>query len=83
MSDNEPNEAVTHISSLVLEHLRAIRATQADHGEALKMIRLELASMGQQLGALTTSVYSGKSEIEGMKQRIDRLERRLELRDAA
>ena len=83
MSEHEPNETVANINSLVLEQLRAIRATQADHTEALNTIRLEMASMGQQLGALTTSVYSGKSEMEGMKQRIERIERRLELREAA
>jgi len=46
-------------------------------------IRLEMTSMGQQLGALTTWVYAGKAEMEGMKQRIERIEHRLELREAA
>lgn len=83
MSETEPNEAVASINSLVLEHLRAIRATQSEHSEALNAIRVELAALGQQLGGLTASVYSGKSEIEDVKRRVERLEHRLELRDSA
>lgn len=69
------------IESLVLEHLRAIRATQADHGDELAAIRLELSAMGQQLAGLTTAVYSGKSELDSLKRRVERIERRLELSD--
>ncbi len=76
---SEPNEAIANISSLVLEQLHAIRATQAKHSEALASIRLELAAMGQQLGGLTTCVYSGKSEMDSLKRRIERIERRLEI----
>ena len=70
---------LSNVESLVLEHLRAIRAKQDDHSDALDAIRLELSSIGQQLGALTTSVYSGKSEIDGLRKRIERIEKRLEL----
>lgn len=38
------------IASVTLEHLRAIRATQADHGDELAAIRLELSAMGNSLG---------------------------------
>jgi archaellum component FlaC len=69
------------IENLVLEHLRAIRATLADHGDRLTQIELQLSAMGQQLGALTTAVYGGKSEIDGLKRRVERIERRLELRE--
>ncbi|MBV5272811.1 MAG: hypothetical protein JZU52_03940 [Lamprocystis purpurea] len=69
------------IESLVLEHLRAIRATQTDHGERLTSIALNLAMLGQQVGALTTAVYSGKSDLEGLRRRVERIERRLELTD--
>ena len=44
--------------NLVLEHLRAIRATLSDHGDRLGRVELHLSAMGQQLGALTTAVYS-------------------------
>lgn len=67
------------IESLVLEHLRAIRAKQSEHDERLTQIELQLSAMGQQLGALTTAVYGGKSELDSVKRRVERLERRLEL----
>jgi archaellum component FlaC len=69
------------IESLVLEHLRAIRATLADHGDRLSQIELQLSAMGQQLAGLTTAVYGGKSELDGIKRRVERIERRLELED--
>lgn len=71
------------IDNLVLEHLRAIRATQTDHGEQLASLRVEVSAIGQQLGALTTAVYSGKSDMDTVKRRLDRIERRLELNDPA
>lgn len=67
------------IESLVLEHLRAIRATQTDHGERLASIELNLAMLGQQVGGLTTAVYSGKSDLDALRCRVERIERRLEL----
>lgn len=70
MSDQQ--ESIISINSLVLEHLRAIRAKQEEHSDGLDAIRLELSSIGQQLVALTTSVYSGKSEIDGLRKRIER-----------
>ncbi len=71
------------LESLVLEHLRAIRSTQAQHGEELATIRVEMAAMGQQLAGLTAAVYSGKSELDSLKRRVERIERRLELNDSA
>ncbi len=67
------------IDSLILEHLRAIRSTQTEHGERLANLELAVSAMGQQLGALTTAVYSGKSELDGLRRRIECIERRLEL----
>jgi polyhydroxyalkanoate synthesis regulator phasin len=67
------------LASVTLEHLRAIRAKQDEQGDELAAIRLELSAMGQQIGALTTAVYSGKSELDSLKRRVERIERRLEL----
>ena len=67
------------LASLTLEHLRAIRAKQDEQGAELAAIRLELSAMGQQLAGLTTAVYSGKSELDSLKRRVERIERRLEL----
>lgn len=69
------------LASVTLEHLRAIRATQAQHGEELASIRVEISAMGQQLAGLTTAVYSGKSDMDNLKRRVERIERRLELSD--
>ncbi len=67
------------LASVTLEHLRAIRAKQDEQGDELAAIRLELSAMGQQIGALTTAVYSGKSELDSLKRRVERIEHRLEL----
>ncbi len=69
--------------NLVLEHLRAIRATLGEHSNELAGIRLEISAMGQQLAGLTAAVYSGKSELDSLKRRVERIERRLELTDPA
>lgn len=71
------------LASVTLEHLRAIRATQARHGEELTAIRVEISAMGQQLAGLTTAVYSGKSDLDSLKRRVERIERRLDLADPA
>jgi len=70
------------IDNLVLEHLRAIRAKQDEHSDRLSNIEVQLSAMGQQLAGLTTAVYSGKSELDSLKRRVERIERRLDLRDA-
>ncbi|WP_058557748.1 hypothetical protein [Thiohalocapsa sp. ML1] len=69
------------VDSLVLEHLRAIRADIAELKNQATSTNLQLASMGQQLGALTTAVYGGRSDVEELRRRIERVERRLELVD--
>jgi len=71
------------LASLTLEHLRAIRAKQDEQGNELAVIRLELSAIGQQLAGLTTAVYSGKSELDDLRRRVERIERRLELNDPA
>ncbi|MBK5964013.1 hypothetical protein CCR95_07905 [Thiocystis minor] len=71
-----------NVENLVLEQLRAIRTTQIEHGNRLVQIELQLSAMGQQLGGLTTAVYSGKSDLDELRNRVDRIERRLELQSA-
>jgi tetrahydromethanopterin S-methyltransferase subunit G len=67
--------------NLVLEHLRAIRSTLEEHGRRLAGIQVELASLGQQVGGVTTAVYSSKDDIEDLRRRVERLERRAGLVD--
>lgn len=68
--------------NLILEHLRAIRSDIADLKRDVVTMNINLASMGQQLGALTTAVYSGKGEMEDIKRRVERIETRLDLTEA-
>jgi hypothetical protein len=37
---------------------------------------LQIAALGQQVAGLTTAVYGGKSDLEDMKRRVERLELR-------
>jgi predicted nuclease with TOPRIM domain len=69
------------IENLVLEHLRAIRTDLTDIKERLGRVELGISTLGQQLGALTTAVYSGRSEFDDFRRRIERIERRLEFSD--
>jgi hypothetical protein len=71
----------TDIENLALEHLRAIRTDVADIKERLGRVELGISTLGQQVGALTTAVYSGRSEFDDFRRRIERIERRLELSD--
>ena len=69
------------IENLVLEQRRAIRTELADLKREVAGNSVHLATLGQQIGALTTAFY-GKSEIEELKRRMDRVKRRLDLSDA-
>jgi septal ring factor EnvC (AmiA/AmiB activator) len=69
------------VDNLVLEQLRVIRPDIAELKRHAASTNVQLASMGQQIGALTTAVYGGRSDIEELRRRLDRVERRLELAD--
>ena len=72
-----------NVENLVLELLRAIRADVADIKDRLTGVEIQVSALGQQLAGLTTAVYSGKSEMDTLKRRIEHVERRLDLRDVA
>ena len=61
--------------NLVLEHLRAIRATQDRHGEALLEIKERLGFIEQQYASISRRV-------DRIDERLDRVEKRLGLIDA-
>lgn len=69
------------IENLVLEHLRAIRADMADVKLRVTQIDVQLSAMGQQMAGLTGAVYSGKTDIDELRRRIERIEKRMELND--
>jgi hypothetical protein len=75
MTDNTEN--------LILEHLRAIRSTLSDYGERLNRIELRLATIEQTLGSLYALSGSDRETLTALTSRVERIERRLELRDEA
>lgn len=69
------------MSEIILEHLRAIRATQDEHGNRLSRIELRLSAIEQTLGNLYALSGSDRETITSLIRRIERIERRLELSD--
>lgn len=78
MSDN--------IENLILEHLKAIRAEVASVKTDTREIRSRISSMESSLARVTRDESANYSEIidnrhtmDKLKERIERIERRLEL----
>jgi hypothetical protein len=67
-----------NVENLVLEHLRAIRTAQAEHGERLTRIEIRLGVIETRLSAVEARLAD--LEVSNQK-RLDRIERRLELLD--
>ncbi len=67
--------------NLVLEQLRLIRKEIAELKDGQAATRLEISALGQQVAGLTTAVYAGHDRFAILEQRIERIERRLELTD--
>lgn len=72
---------MTDVENLVLEHLRAMRATLSDHGDRLGRIELRLAAIEQTLGSLYAPSGSDRETLNSLTRRVERIERRLELSD--
>ncbi len=72
-----------NVENLVLELLRAIRADIADLKREVTNNTVQIAALGQQMAGLSVAVYGGKNDLEEVKRRVERLEQRLELHDAA
>ena len=58
------------IESLVLEHLRAIRADIADLKREVIGNSVQLSAMGQQPAGLSAAPYAGKSDVDAIKRRL-------------
>ncbi|MBB4123448.1 hypothetical protein [Martelella radicis] len=67
--------------NLVLEHLRAIRATQDRHTEELLEIKGRLGIIESQIGILTAQYASLSNRLDRVDERISRIEKRLDLVD--
>jgi len=79
---------MSNIESLVLEHLRAIRSKQTDHDERfdrlesqLSSLELTVAGMRRDLAHMYGDTVEQYVRNDHLNARIERLERRLELRD--
>jgi hypothetical protein len=71
------------IENLILEHLRVIRASLADHGDRLGRIELRLSAVEQTLRSLYSLAGSDRETLSSVIRRVERIERRLDLVDAA
>jgi predicted nucleic acid-binding Zn-ribbon protein len=68
-------------TNLVLERLRAIKATLDQHTKRFDDIELRLAAIESHMAGFQLSEVRHNSELDRVKQRRDRIERRLELAD--
>ncbi len=68
-------------NNLVLEHLRHIRARVDGLTDDMRQVILRLGSVERHLGGVHISDVSQNAEIDRIKERLDRVERRLELTD--
>ena len=68
-------------NNLVLEHLRHIRARVDGLTDDMRQVILRLGSVERHLGGVHISDVNQNAEIDRIKERLDRVERRLELTD--
>ncbi|MGB4947111.1 MAG: hypothetical protein WBQ05_07945 [Candidatus Competibacter denitrificans] len=67
--------------SLMLEILKRLQADMADVKQRLTGVEIQLSAMGQQLGGLTSAIYGNTSDLNDLRRRVERIERRLEISD--
>jgi predicted nucleic acid-binding Zn-ribbon protein len=65
--------------NLVLEHSRAIRGDVAAQKEGQERIELRLAAIEGHIASFEISEVRQNGELDKLRQRIDRIEKRLEL----
>jgi tetrahydromethanopterin S-methyltransferase subunit G len=68
-------------TNLVLEQLRDIRSRIDNLQSDMRQVILRLGSIERHVAGLNISDVNQNSEIDRIKQRLDRVERRLELTD--
>jgi hypothetical protein len=69
------------VENLILEHLRAVRGDIADVKRRVAHIETELVQQGRLLALLVDGQSHTRGRIAELETRIERIERRLELRD--
>jgi len=67
------------IENLLLEHMRAIRADMSSMKEEMSGMRTEMIVIRQHLAGVMSAQLLHDTELAGLKVRVDRIEKRLEL----
>jgi hypothetical protein len=67
--------------NLVLEQLRAIRGELGKMADAMQTMRVEMTAMRQYMAGMMTIQEHDHADIAGIKSRLERIEKRLELAD--
>lgn len=67
------------VENLILEHLRAMRADMGSLKDEMGGVRAEMLVMRQHMAGLLGSQVLHDGELAGIKIRLDRLEKRMEL----
>lgn len=73
------NRAVTETENLVLQHLRAIRGDIAGIKDELHFLNQRMGALEQHFATLMTMLPVYNDEMEKLRHRIERIERRLEI----
>lgn len=68
-------------ANLILEHLRAIRDWQTDHTRRFENLESVIISHGKLLSILVDGKTDHDARFSELEQRLDRIERRLDLVD--
>ena len=68
--------------NLVLAQLRAIRATLVNHDREFGELRARMSSVERQLARIHEDIAIVHSRLDGLTERMDRIERRLGIAEA-
>ena len=72
-----------NIENLILEHLRALRADVSTIKTDVRDLKLRMSSMENYMASFHLEIARHASKFDDVDARMDRIERRLELRDNA
>ncbi|HAO33675.1 MAG TPA: hypothetical protein PLP22_02660 [Candidatus Competibacter sp.] len=72
---------MTDIENLTLKHLQAIRALLGEQGERLDRIEMRMGSLEQYQALFHADLVTTNVRLDQIAQRVERIERRLELND--
>ena len=68
--------------NLILEHLRAIGKVQDRHTQAFADVQLRLSGIESHMAGFQISEVRQNSQLDQPRERLDRIEKRLELVDS-